>query len=293
MKYFLYIFFLTLGYVAHAQAILNDYKYVIVPKQFEGFRSANQYQTSTMVKYYLVNEGFNAVYDDALPDELNSRRCLALVTSLERESSMFTTGVAIIFKDCEGKERYRTRTGSSKAKEYPAAYREAIAEAFESFKGFEYSYTPKETYQPPVVINFKDDVKELPPPAAAAVAAEEKAEEAFVKGSEQAGDKEGPMALSSPVERTESVTLEDAVADARDTQVAPGKTLYAQQTETGYQLVDTAPSIQFYLEESSIPNLFIAERKGQHGVLFLNNGKWIFEYYEAGDRIQEIIAIKF
>ena len=125
-----------MGYNAHAQAVLNDYKYVIVPKKFEGFRSENQYQTSTLVKYYLEKQGFNAFYEDALPQDLNADRCLGLVTSLEEDSSLFATKVAVVFKDCRGIEQYRTQFGSSKAKQYKEAYRETISRGLSVLKNF-------------------------------------------------------------------------------------------------------------------------------------------------------------
>ena len=283
-----------MGYNTHAQAILNEYKYVIVPKKFEGFRSENQYQTSTMVKYYLVNQGFNALYEDVLPQDLNLDRCLGLLTSLEEESSMFATRVAVVFKDCQGVERYRTQLGSSKVKQYKEAYREAISEAFQSLKGFRHSYSPKVKNNEPVVLNFKDDVKALPPPKSMSEEISISTEAADTEiPLEKEIDKEMAAPLSQPTEVMEAITLEEAVAEETQSEALEIRTLYAQKTETGYQLVDTTPSIQFYLKATSMPNIFMAERKGQSGLLFQKNEQWVFEYYQGDDRLQEVLQIKF
>jgi len=283
-----------MGYNTHSQAILNDYKYVIVPKKFDRFRSENQYQTSTMVKFYLVKQGFNAIYDDVLPQELSIDRCLGLVTSLEEDSSLFVTRVSVVFKDCQGVERYRTQFGSSKAKQFQEAYREAITVAFQSLLGFRYSYNSEVKNNAAVVLNFKDDVKALPLP-------ENITEEKSIPSetgdaeisSEKDKDKELDAPLSQPAEVMEAITLEEAVAEQIRSEVPEIMTLYAQKTETGYQLVDTTPSVQFYLKETSTPGIFMAERKGQSGLLYQKNEQWVFEYYQGNDRLQEVLQIKF
>ncbi len=294
MKYLCFFLFLAMGFSTHAQAILNEYKYVIVPKKFDGFRSENQYQTSTMVKYYLVNQGINALYEDVLPQELNIDRCLGLLTTLEEDSSMFATRVSVVFKDCQGVERYRTQFGSSKAKQFQEAYREAITEAFQSLQGFSYVFSPKVKNNAPVVLNFKDDVKALPPtesiPEEKTISIETADTEIPL---EKEIDKEMAAPLSQPTEVMESITLEEAVAEEMQSEALEIRTLYAQKTETGYQLVDTTPSIQFYLKATSMPNIFMAERKGQTGLLFQRDEQWIFEYYLGDDRLQEVLQIKF
>jgi hypothetical protein len=293
MKNLCFFLLIAIGFNSYSQAILNEYKYVIVPKKFEGFRSENQYQTSTMVKYYLVKQGFNALYEDVLPQDLNSDRCLGLLTSLEEDSSIFATRISVVFKDCQGVERYRTQFGISKVKQFQEAYREAITEAFQSLVGFRYTYSPKVKDNAPVVLNFKDDVKVLPTsvnmPEENSISTETADTEIPLKEI----DKEIAAPLSQPAEVMEAITLEEAVSEETQSAADEIRTLYAQKTETGYQLVDTEPSIQFYLWETSMPNIFMAERKGQAGLLYKRDAQWVFEYYEGDDRLQEVLQIKF
>lgn len=49
----LYILLLAMGLGGAVNAQLNNYKYIIVPKKFDAFKSVNEYQTSTLVKYFL------------------------------------------------------------------------------------------------------------------------------------------------------------------------------------------------------------------------------------------------
>jgi hypothetical protein len=290
MKKIGFLLFLLTGLTATSQSVLNNYKYVIVPVQFDGFRSENQHQTSTVVKYHLSQNGFNAYYENTLPEEVNMDRCKAARVSLQDQSGAFITRVVLVFTDCRGKELYRTQKGESRIKSYVEAYREAIGQAFNSLNGYSYRY--RETADPaPVVIQFRDDVKKWPPaPEPASTSGSEVEDLAQPLPSGQ--DKEQTTLLPMPVEEMEAVSIADAVAQEKEKEKVTGS-LYAQKTETGYQLVDMVPSIRFYLKETSLPNVFLAERKGQNGLLFQVNDRWVFEYYQGPDRMQEELDIRF
>ncbi len=287
---------MVLGLQAFSQSELNEYKYIVVPKKFDGFRSENQYQTSTLIKYYFAQNGFNAVYDDALVPDLIKDQCLGLKVSLEDDSSMFATKVTIVLKDCQGNEVYRTGQGMSKVKEYNVAYREVISEAFNSFNGFRYEYIPKETKEAPVTISFKDDVKHLelgdntkkemipavnevqPKVAAKPVEIADEAKETSAQMKNEVEDE----SLIVP-KASEEVSKEKGTA----------LVLYAQQTINGYQLVDTTPSVQYYLMETSMKDVYLADGKNKKGLVFLEDNQWVFEYYNGNKRIKEVLLIKF
>ena len=79
-------------------------------------------------------------------------------------------------KNCQSIEVFRTAEGKSKIKEYTAAYKDALEEAFVSFDGMDYAYTPKKSEDKvadtqTITVSYKDDVKRL----------EEKTETAVVK----------------------------------------------------------------------------------------------------------------
>ena len=160
----LLVFAVGVGSALNAQ--LDNYKYIIVPKQFSAFNKENRHQTSTTVKYLFTQKGFTAVYDDSLPEDLANNRCLGLLVELDDSSNMFSTKTTLVLKDCQGDEVYRTIEGRSKIKEYRAAYREALGEAFAPIQAMLYSYTPKEEPKEkkkdaPITVSFKNDIKSV------------------------------------------------------------------------------------------------------------------------------------
>ena len=165
MKNFFIYIFLTCFFLGHSQTDLNDYKYVIVPKKFDVFKKENQYQTSTLIKFLLTKKGFNAIYEDAIPEDLNENGCLGLRVALIDNSSMFSTKTEIQLKDCNRQEVFSTKVGTSKMKDYKGAYNEAIRRAFSSFDGITYDYVPKidTNNDKPDTVSFKNDVKKLEP----------------------------------------------------------------------------------------------------------------------------------
>lgn len=69
--------------------------------------------------------------------------------------------------------------------------------------------------------------------------------------------------------------------------------LYAQPTETGYQLIDKTPKVVMKLMKTSQPNSFIAIKDGVQGSLINKNNQWFFEYYKDDKLVSEPIAVKF
>lgn len=70
-------------------------------------------------------------------------------------------------------------------------------------------------------------------------------------------------------------------------------TLYAQATNTGFQLIDTKPSKVMTLFKTSAPETFLAEKGSTHGIVFKKGAEWVFEYYAEGKLLAETLVIKF
>ncbi|MEK6154428.1 hypothetical protein WIW50_14260 [Flavobacteriaceae bacterium 3-367] len=293
MKNRLLLIFLCIGYIGMSQIELNDYKYVIVPKQFDSFKKENQYQTSTFIKYLLTQKGFNTVYDDEMPDDVIRDRCLGLLVDLIDDSSLFATKTSILFKDCGGKEIFLTQEGRSKLKEFKPSYMEAIRKNFESLDGFTYSYKPKEsTTEVPTKISFKDDVKQLEKeePAPVETAAKEVREvvvEQEVTPEDQTYKSVSPKV--SEIKKGEAKPSSQIMVEAtKETNI-----LYAQQIANGYQLVDSTPQIKLKMFGTTSPNVYLAVADDKNGMVHSKDGKWFFEYYEDGQLRVEELQIKF
>ncbi|MBK0370965.1 hypothetical protein [Flavobacterium agrisoli] len=254
---------LLISSFSFAQSI-NDYKAVIVPLKFDFLKSENQYRLATLTKYYLQQAGFTVYYsNEELPQEYYGHRCSLLNADVVKDNAFLTTKLFVVFKDCYGKTVYTSETGKSKIKEYEPAYKEALEGAFVSIKELNYQYNGKVT---------KDEVvaNGMPPKAAA-------------NGNQS-------VVTTAPV-------AAPAVAVARVPMISSNSNsanmLYAQPTETGYQLIDKTPKVVMKLMKTSQPNSFIAVKDGVQGSLNLKDNKWIFEYYKDDKLISETIDVKF
>ncbi|MGW9687240.1 hypothetical protein [Flagellimonas sp. 2504JD1-5] len=270
----------TAGLSMQMSAQLNKYKYIIVPKHFDAYKIPNRHQTSTIIKHLFTKNGFNAVYEDALPEDLADNRCLGLLVDLEDNSSLFSTKTAIVLKDCQLNEVFRSIEGRSKIKEYKKAYREALNESFISFQGMDYAYTPqkkeenKKTVQEPVTVSFKNDVKQL----------EEKPTEKVI------------VQEATPENQTyKSVAPKESSYIKAPSTGEPLKEglLYAQPIENGYQLVDSTPKVVMKLMKTSVDEIFLVNHDGKSGMLTKQDGKWILEYADGGGKKTKELKIKF
>lgn len=276
--------FLVFAFSYGLQAQLNDYKYIIVPKNFAGFKSENQYKTSTLIKYLFQQKGFNVFYDDNLPQDLNSNRCLGLVVELNHRSTMFATIASLTLKDCNNKEVFVTIEGKSKSKDYTIGYKEAISYAFHSINGISYNYKPAaQSGKESIPVVSKNEVNELKE-----VKIEEQKKDLGVANvnSNQASAEIVPEnnATAVVVATTEIAT----VPDMEDAEV-----WYAQETPNGYQLVDSTPKIRLKVYKTSMPNIYIGINEKAKGLVYTKESKWFFEYYSS-DKLQiEELSIKF
>lgn len=288
MKYILIALILSGTLLATAQEQLNDYKYIIVPKNFDEFKKENQYQTSTLIKFLLVNDGFNAVYDDQLPEDLNRNRCLGLLVDLLDESSMFSTKITAIFSDCKSVEVYRTQQGTSKEKDYKPAYTEALKMAFNSLRGFTYSYDAPEGVEKPVTVSFRDDVKKMEPTEPPVPTDDRKLVEQEATPEQQRYENREPV--PSDMVKQEQLASKERPGEISEKST---NTWYAQAIRNGYQLVDNTPKVRLKIFTTSLPNVFIAMRDSETGLLYLEGSRWLLEYYQGDERKVEEIKIKF
>ena len=266
----------------YSQENLNTYKYIIVPKKFDAFKKENQYKTSTLIKYLFTKNGFTAVYDDALPEDLEQNRCLGLLVSINDESSMFTTKTAMILKDCASKTILTTAVGNSKEKEYESAYRESFTEAFATIKAIGYKYTPPEMKQWEVIKNSV--------PMEANKHPKNGVDQAVMKQEATPEDQlyKNVEPVASEIKKSVPVVNETSAGKQKDESI-----LYAQEIPGGFQLVDSTPKIKLKLYRTSIPDVFTVTYEKDNGVVFKKDGAWYLEYYLGGQLISEVLNIKF
>ncbi|WP_163399644.1 hypothetical protein [Flavobacterium fluviatile] len=256
MKIRLFLIMLFISAVGLSQSI-NDYKAVIVPIKFDFSKGINPYRLSTMTKANLIKAGFEAYYEnDQLPAELLNR-CDLLYADVKKDNAFLVTKLFVEFKDCFGKVVYTSETGRSKEKEYETAYREALDMAFTSVYGLNYKYSGKAAITTSGV--------------------------ASVSGAAST------TAVATPaVAAAVSTQVATPAADVSDPNL-----LYAQPTETGFQLIDKTPKVVMKLMKTSRPDSFIAIKDGIQGTLNAKDNQWFFEYYKDDKLVSEKISVKF
>ena len=265
MKRFLAsVLFLFISFSCFSQD-LNQYKYVVVPYQFNFLKEHDQYRVNTLVRHLFKKEGFKVLYDsEDFPKDLGEDRCMAIYVGIDNSSSIFTTKMALVLRDCSNKVIMQTEYGRSKIKAYEKAYNQALRRAFEDIKAKNYSYKPKEK---------KATVPPPPPPVVV---------------------KETPKEV---VETKEVVTKEVVeVVEVEATEVTEVKEtakniLYAQPIENGYQLVDSSPKVVMVLLKSGVPNVYLV--KGKDATVYKENGKWILSKTSGSGTQKSTLNIKF
>jgi len=270
-KFIFNMVFALLGYV-FCYGQLNSYKYIIVPAKFQDFKKENQFRTSTLVKYLFTNEGFNTVYGNNLPEELEKNPCLGVAVELDDTSNLFNIKTRLSLRDCSGKLVMTSQEGKTKTKEFEQAYREAISEAFGTFRGLEYNYVPDEETDSskPVTISFKNDIM-----------------------STDSGSKSKKEDQEMVVTSLDTVKEDlDVISKENLPAVMEKGVLYALPIEGGYQLVDDSPKVVYKLKSTSAPDVFIVSREDKNGVIFKNEGKWFIEMNDKGGKTKEL-NIKF
>lgn len=147
--------FLATSWQAFTQSSLEDYSHLVVPKQFEFTKGKDAFRLNTLTRYRLRQMGFNAVWEEELPD--TATRCDVAYVDAESSGGFINTKVNILVRDCNNMTVFYSHTGTSKEKVYEVAYREAFEEALESFIMIE-----EETANVVSVVEIEEKINEAP-----------------------------------------------------------------------------------------------------------------------------------
>ncbi|MET3028257.1 hypothetical protein ABXT06_16365 [Flavobacterium sp. UW10123] len=233
---------------------INDYKAVIIPLKYEFMKTDNQYRLATLSKQNLTKAGFEAFYSNEQLPDGYTDRCQVLYIDVVKDNAFLVTKLIVNFKDCFGQVVYTSEVGRSKEKDYEVAYKEALDNAFKSVFALHYKYSGN-----PVATS------KTPVPVKTAVAA----------------------TAVTTVAATQITTASSP--DLKDPNL-----LYAQPTESGYQLIDKTPKVVMKLFKTSQPNVYIASKDNVQGSLILKeDGQWYFESYQNDKLVSEKIVVKF
>lgn len=276
MKYTfcLVVFAALFNFKGFSQNSINDYKYIIVPNQFDFLREANQYQINSLVEFLFNKYGFTALMEGKdYPQDLKNNSCLALTAKVEEHKAFLNTKLQIHLIDCNKKVVMSSKIGQSREKEYAKAYNLAIRDAFETFQNANYHY------QPNAVMTSKAS-------ATTSDGAEVSAANAEIERLKNELQKQKALT------KTETKTKQVEVTMIPKQQLSEAiETLYAQPIENGYQIVDTTPKKIMVLYASGVADTFIV--KDKNAIIYKKDGLWIYAENNGSELKTEVLNIKF
>ncbi|AVR44166.1 hypothetical protein C7S20_02175 [Christiangramia fulva] len=272
---------------SYAQNI-NSYKYIIIPETYKFTKGVDQYQLNSLTKFLFEKEGFNTVMmKGKKPADLRQDPCQGLTADVQDNSGLFVTKLVLTLTDCSGEVVYKSEEGRSRAKDFKAAYHEALRGAFEGVKEMNYQYNG-DSAKPLLAQETKTSEKKPEKPATS-ISEEEALEET---------KKPTPVKIA---------TEPKAIVDAEKTEVKPGnseKSLEERQFEYDgqqYKLKPTAQGYGLYIKNSPEPialllksgsgGNFIYNSLSNQGIAYFDNqGNLVVEYLNKQTNKKDIIV---
>jgi hypothetical protein len=254
-----------------AQHNINDYKYVIVEKQFHFQTEPNQYNLNELTRFLLKKHGFKPILEsDIFPNDLKSNYCLALQCEVKANGFLKTT-VTVSLKDCNNNVLFQAE-GSTKEKEFDKVYSYGIRKAFENFDVLDYKYEPNDA-----IVNNTDTKVNNSKKDDSAEVEKLKAEIEILKKEKMTELKETPK----PEKEAEKAKIKKKTT-----------ILEAIATDNGYNLVNAnSKKVIFVLTKTGMDNVFTV--KGNNGIVYKKDGQWQREYTKGKKTVVEILSIIF
>ena len=266
MKNIILVLFLIMSniFVFGQEKKVNNYKFIVVPDQFDFLKQKDEYKTSSLTKFLLKKNGFTVVLNsEQYSKDLRDNPCSGLKALVLDKSSMFKVKVIIELRDCSNKILYTSDEGVSKLKEYKKGFQEAIRNAHASMIDV--------VYEPFLLEPIGKDKKEIVT-----------VNPVLVKEV-----KEVKLEVELPVINN----IEEAAQVSLTNTIAPATSLYAQPKENGFQLINLKPQVVFVILNTSVKGVFVI--KDKNGLLYKKGENWIAEFYERGKIVVKKYNIKF
>lgn len=141
MKNVLIVLILTFSLHTFGQSNINDFKYVIVPHQFDFLNEPDKYMLNSLLKQYLEKKGFEVYFNDEnFPPELAVNNCLALKAQVRNKSTMFSSKTNVDLINCNNQAVFMSEEGSSNSKDFRQSYQESLRNALQSLDAVDYKY---------------------------------------------------------------------------------------------------------------------------------------------------------
>lgn len=271
-----------------SQSNLNEYKYVVVSKQFSFLKEPNQYRVNGLAEFLFNKYNFSAFMEGGeYPHDYYDNRCLALKADVVKESGMFKTKLKVLLKNCNDQVIYTSPIGESRNKDFGKAYNEALRNAFKVFETMDYKYEPREKT---IVSNNSSVVSEIQKLKPEIQTLKDQKEVAAVKV-EETKVIENTTQVYKQIKVAEKRIDEEVKAITKRVENHDVETLYAQEIKNGYQLVDSSPKVVFKIKNTSLEGVYLVE--GKNAIVYRKGSRWVVEFYENESLKKEILNIKF
>ncbi len=264
---------------------INDYKYIIVPEEFDFLKKTDQYDVNSLTKFLFTKYGYNAYFEnEELPADYQDDKCLGLIAKVEKAKGGFLNKrLQINLVDCNKETIVSSTIGKSKEKDLKKAYNLALREAFETFQYFKYEYKPS----PKVLAKLSSGKEEKKATMLATQQKEEEIERLKQEVAALKKEKENNTNEIRAVVATSSKEKTNKVNNTKEEVLM----LYAQPIENGFQVVDSTPKVVMILLETPKQNTFIV--KNQNAIVYKEDGFWYLSTNDGESTSLKTLDIKF
>jgi hypothetical protein len=255
-----------------------------VPEKFEFLKQENQYKLNALTAFLFEKYGFEVLYKDRLPLEVDP--CSVLQAEVQNKSSLFRSRVYVTLENCREQVVFTTKTGNSREKDFEKSYHEALREAFTSLEELQ--------AMPEVVID--------PVPGKKIIAQDQHAGEVVIDPVPEAKDLQKTTGEDSEViidpvitpaeiedvERKKSRESEDLL------KFMNGPFVYLlKPTSGGYELFREGEEQKFgtLLKSGGGENYLYSSKKISGNAFFDTQGNLIIEYLDPST--QQMITVKY
>ncbi len=248
-----------------AQTDINNYKYVVIPLQYEFLKGKDTYRLNTLTRVLFKREGFDAYFnEEQLPEDLFNDRCLALYADVKEVKGGFRkTKLEIVIKDCNGELVLKSEVGQSGENVHEKRHQEALTEAFKSIKKLNYSYKPKEKEENIVENETVETVEEL-----------------------DELEKVGEVEIEKTVEAKEETVKEEEPKPVKNKNA-----LNAKSIPQGFHLLNADSKLIMTLYKTAADDVFIV--KGKDAIVFKSGIKWMYSQNDGASTVLKELDIKF
>ncbi|MFL0354058.1 hypothetical protein [Xanthomarina sp. GH4-25] len=234
---------------AFSQNSVNDYKYVIVPSEFRFLDEPDEFQLNSISHFLFNKYGFIALKEDEqFPEDLIFNPCLGLKSDVIDVSGTFKRKLIIELKNCNNEVIFLSQEGESTEKTYSIAYNKALRDAFLYVNALNYNYKPNETILAKGSSKNKAADQEIEQLKEEIAILKQEKETQIVSETAVAVSTVDSVVNETPELASESVETKETV-------------LFAQKTNSGYQLVNNASKVVMVLLQTRNPEVFIVQDK--------------------------------